>query len=186
MEIDFTGVEAPTSDFAERAEPGVYPNMTITGMEFGVLENEKKTPYALVTVVADSKQHRERFFLSPKALPKLWYLLTTAGVSEDALSSKTTAETLARIAVGKQFHGRLNGREYINNKGERAIAAEFPFSGFAQPVSEECTLTFDPTKNIKLLPTTGTDNSVGGGANDILALDTPSTGNGKSETDLPF
>lgn len=154
MNVDFTGVEDNLPASVTKLSPGVY-DLTITGMEFGLQENEKATPYADVTVVASSGQHTDRFYLTPKALIRLKHLLLNAGVSETLLSGKVNAEQLVNASIGKKVRARLNGREYMSSKDNSIrVVAEFAFNNYAQPISEPNTLTFDASKHISRLNST--------------------------------
>jgi hypothetical protein len=178
IDVDFTGVEESKLNSIVKLDPGVY-DLTITGLEFGAEPNDKKTPYVDITVVAAQGQHTGRFYLTPLSLPRLKHILSKAGVPDTILSGKATSEQLQKAAVGKEFHGRLNGREYLTDKGVKRIAVEFAFSNYAQPINEPCTLVFDPAKHIKRLDTAN-NVSTTLSLNSELVLETPKT------DDMPF
>lgn len=179
LEVDFTGVEEATSSkFPDRLTPGVYDLITISGLELGTGTGDKKTPYAEFSFIADAGEHKDKFYLTVKALPRLKHMLLACGVSNEVLSARMSADQLKAVSIGKHFRGRLNGREYINKKGEKAIASEFGFSGFAEPVGGT-TVTFDAVKHISYLPS-GATGSLGEGEG--FKLSPPKTGS----DDLPF
>ncbi len=71
-----------------------------------------------------------------------------------ASSPAELANGLTKLLVGKPFDIRLNGKQIPGQNGKpNWIKAEFGSGKFAAPAGSN-TLTFDPTKHVKMLPTT--------------------------------
>lgn len=169
MDIDFTNVQEPESNFTEKVKPGVH-DFTISGMEFGTSKNGN--PYMEVTFLSGDATHKDSFYLTPKALPRLQHLLRAAGVAESILTSRATTAQIKAASVGRQFHGLLGGREFINKENGISIAAEFGFRGFAQPMSEECTLVFNASKHIQRVQDANTSTTASAGPSDGMSAPT--------------
>ncbi len=166
--------------------PGLW-DMTITGVEGGV-SSKKQTPYLEFSFIETDGEsvHKDKFYLTPGALPRLKHLLLNAGINENTLSGTISAEQLFTISVGKSFHGKLSGREFLNKENEVKVAAEFGYAGFAEPTGTN-SLKFNPNKDITKL-STNPENTSNDVATDSGALEMPSTVATDTEqtNDLPF
>ena len=148
LDVDMTGIsDTPESKFPEKLKPGVYDFM-ITGMEIGD-ENKQKTPYMEMTVIANGLEHKDRFYLTSKSLPRLKHVMLAAGNSKESLDTKLNSEQIKKMMIGKSWHGILGGREF-EKEGKVYIASEFGFSRFAELTGNNI-LTFNADKHIKRL-----------------------------------
>ena len=153
MNIDFRLMEETPSDFVDRLDLGVHSVM-ITGGVFDKSPN-KETPYCEITFVSidDSGDLTSKFYLSPKALPRLKELLVTLGVSDSLFETEISEEQLLSLITGKKLKILISGKEYVSqNSGEVKIARDLGFSNFCEPLTEN-SLKFNPLKHIKKLPT---------------------------------
>jgi hypothetical protein len=180
MDVDFTGVVEEV--IKERIKPGEYEEFKISGVEFGVADNDKKTPYVNITVNVGELQHTDKFYLTSKALPKLKHMLRNCGIDPALLETKMSTADFERIVIGRSFRGIMGGREFLNEEGQTRIAPQFPFRGFAEPVGSN-NLKFDPAKHIERLKN---PNATSSQAGTEIGMETDSNTLEAPADDLPF
>lgn len=155
MNINFNNVEVAGegNGLSKYTKPG-YGVFTIVSTEFGT-SSQKQTPFMEVTFKKDEDEStlKEKFYLSPGALPRIQYLLSE--FTGNKLNSEVSSEQLNMLLVGRKAKMVVDGEE-SEKDGKIRTFATLRYAGFAEALTKPNALSAADVQIKKVQPAVNT------------------------------
>jgi hypothetical protein len=137
LKFGFAGVESAVNTFKDRIEPGVH-EVKILGVTIEENKNGKKYIAIKCESLDGSAEHEEKMYISTDkgmeaTTSRIKHLLEV--VVQKPIETEVTVESISKSLKNKEVRIKFTGEEFLNSKGDVAVAASFAFKSFAEHMS---------------------------------------------------
>ena len=136
MELNFDKVQE--SNYPDWLDLGIH-EVELTGVESN--EDNPDKPYLTVVFVGKDGQHKEKFYMSEKAMPisnkKLYHIADACDITKEALKECPDSDALNNLFVNHKMKIKISGEEYINREGETRMQKGLFARKFCAKIDDE-------------------------------------------------